>query len=358
VRQKTTTALVTALTAAVALIGARPAYAIAHGEDAAEGRYAFTVKLTMTGIPTADGQRRDSSCSGALIDPHWVITAGHCFRDARDVRVSHTVAHRTTATVGRTDLGGAGGKEAAVVAVRQSPTADVSLAKLDTAITGIEPIRLGTKPPAVGDVVRLTGYGLTSEDESTLATRLQTGQFTVGSVGGSVVGMAGRAPDADTSACPHDSGGPYFTQQGGHPTLVSVVSRGPTCPHLGEDLSARVDTIADWISGATGVALGEGPKRGAAKGSPAAADTPASVDVPAAAGRPWTWLIAPTLLLLAIGVVACLVARRRRRAYRASGLRRHRAASVTGPPSPAARSTVYASAARSTVYASAARRSG
>ena len=104
--------LMVALAAAamtVAPVQAGPASAIAHGEDAADGAYRFSVRLTMTGLPAAGGGTRDSWCSGALIAPRWVITAGHCFRDADGRRVSRTVARRTSVTVGRTDLGSRGG---------------------------------------------------------------------------------------------------------------------------------------------------------------------------------------------------------------------------------------------------------
>ncbi|MFB9235548.1 trypsin-like serine protease [Plantactinospora siamensis] len=276
---------------------ARPAHAIAHGQNAGDGAYRFSALLTMTGLPTAEGGSRDSSCSGALVAPRWVITAGHCFRDAAGRRVSRPVADRTVATIGRADLTGSGGHRVEVVAVRQAGIADVALAELASAITDIEPLRVAAAPPAVGEVVRLTGYGLTLD--GTPADRLQTGQFVVEAVGDTVVETSGRAPRRDTSPCPHDSGGPYFRQRSNAaPVLVAVVSTGPGCPHPGPESSARTDNLHGWI---TRTVADEGAGRGRR-----------ALLVAGLAGLPALAALLATLLL----------ARRRRAAMPRRGVRR------------------------------------
>jgi hypothetical protein len=308
-----------ALAVTTLLVGAGgPARAVAHGSAVPDGKYAFAVKLTDIGIPTPSGGRRDSSCSGALIAPHWVLTAGHCFRDVHDARVSRPVADKSTATVGRTDLTSRDGHDANVVAVRQHGTADISLARLDRAITDIKPLRVSRARPKVGQSVRLTGFGLTTAKAKNPPTRLLTGKFQISSVAQLEIGMTGTAPHADTSPCPHDSGGPYFTEAAdGTATAVGVVSHGPDCPHTGADMAARIDAVAPWILSVVGPDLAARPSPSVRRSS-APPSFAAAAPLPAGhtATRPY-WLVVPAAVL-AILLVALVSRGRRRR-----GVHRH-----------------------------------
>jgi secreted trypsin-like serine protease len=234
--------------AATGFAMATPANAIANGNPVPEGRYRFSVKLTMTDIPRPDGTHYNSACSAALIAQRWIITAGHCFHDVDRNRVSGPVPYPTTATVGTVDTTGGRGHTVKVVRVEQSPATDIAVALLDKPIRDVNPIDVSTRAPTVGQVLRITGFGATDSVDPMPSTRLRTGQVKVSSFTGSTIGVRGFKPLPTTSACLYDSGAPYFLERDHRaPLLVAVEQDGPDCPHDQEETTSRVDTIADWI---------------------------------------------------------------------------------------------------------------
>ncbi|MDT8910401.1 trypsin-like serine protease [Amycolatopsis sp. PS_44_ISF1] len=235
------------LTLAGALATALPASAVANGYDVPQGRFQFAAKLTMTGIPRPDGSHYDSACSGALIAPQWIITAGHCFHDGHRKPISGQVPYATSVLLGTTVQGDGLGVTRKVTDVLQAGTNDISLAKLDRPVTGITPLTVQRTAPAIGRSVTLAGWGSLSSVDAKPSAKMQQGTLRVSTVAATTIGVTGAAPDKTTSACPYDSGAPYFVadQDGGR--LVAVESTGPDCPHSTPETTGRADVIADWI---------------------------------------------------------------------------------------------------------------
>ena len=79
----------------------------------------FNAKLTSDDIPVPGGGVRDGACSGSLVAPQWVVTAGHCFHDLKDARIGGRPPYTMTVTIGRLKDSDRGGHTAVVVDVRQ-----------------------------------------------------------------------------------------------------------------------------------------------------------------------------------------------------------------------------------------------
>jgi hypothetical protein len=218
---------------------------VVDGTEVADGTYGFVAHLAI-GEP---GFGR--ACTGALIDPQWVITAAACFASDGLPVAAGKPPLPTTVTIGRADLSGTAGQVRTVSRLVPHASRDVVLVKLSQPTT-VAPVALATTAPASGDTLRLAGFGRTASEW--VPDRLHTAQFSVGAVGDGLVDVAGVAP-GQPGVCKGDAGGPALRETGGTVELVALNHTSLQGGCLGstetrrDATETRVDDLVTWIQG-------------------------------------------------------------------------------------------------------------
>lgn len=216
------------------------------GEAANNGTYAFTVKLDIE----RDGGKR--SCSGALVDKQWVLSAARCFAadPGKDFRIDEGAPKgKATATVGRTDLSGTTGSVTDIAELVPYAGRDLVMARLAKPVSGVTPVALGTNPIATGEQLKMTGFGRTKTEW--VPNTLHAASFTVDTVQDTTIGITGK----DAAVCKGDTGGPALRESGGRAEVVAVNSTSWQGGCLGTDpaetrtgaVEARVDDLGAWV---------------------------------------------------------------------------------------------------------------
>ncbi|MFF7634362.1 trypsin-like serine protease [Kitasatospora sp. NPDC008050] len=218
------------------------------GETAPQNSYTFTAKLTV-----GDQEQNRRSCSAALVDPSWVLTAAGCFADdpAQGTALAGGAPKsKATVTVGATSTNA--GQVADVVQLLPRQDRDLVLAKLSHPVFGIAPVALAATPATAGDSPQIAGWGRTKDEW--VPQQAHAGAFGVDSADATTLAISPKTKGA--AVCKGDTGGPVLREKNGAVELAAIASRSWQGGCLGESetrtgaTASRVDDLAGWVSSA------------------------------------------------------------------------------------------------------------
>nr|CBC01181.1 chymotrypsin-like proteinase 6E precursor [Tribolium castaneum] len=238
-----------------------PGPRIINGKTAEKGQFPWQVAIHVTqpGVSTL--------CGGALLNEKWILTAGHCVKDATNFKIAvgsnhfngddpSRVVFKTSDYILHEDYD------------KYTLANDIGLIPLPQAVSfndDIQPIALPSQGLTDGSTVTVGGWGLTSDDGEEASPELMYVDLVT--ISNSECSTAYDGLDINNrvicakgpgtivqSTCEGDSGGPLVTRDP-NPTHVGVVSFGhPDGCESGKPAGfTRTYNYIDWIKGKTGI---------------------------------------------------------------------------------------------------------
>lgn len=199
------------------------------------------------------------SCTGTLIAPDVVLTAGHCAQGMTQV-IANT-----------TNYAQAGGVRSTIKSITAYPnwetSYDIAVVVLNTPITGVTPRPIGTSCTfetfSAKPTVRLVGFGLTDNQAQGNNTALYevdvpvTDPVCTGNGCQPTISPGGEfvAGGGNKDSCNGDSGGPVYLNTPRGYVVIGAVSRAlsnATVPCGEGGIYVRTDKVVQWIEQTAG----------------------------------------------------------------------------------------------------------
>ncbi len=227
-------------------------------------------------------------CTGTLITPNKVLTAGHCINE--DGTGGQTSYDSTYYTFHVTDNGSTVAYRSAHVDVTTgwassngantlaTAREDMAIITLDTNVSQTPYALMPTMTLQVNDPVLLEGYGQTAAADYDAGTKRMVTSVVDAPYGADTAHML-YFGSASAGICQGDSGSPVlYTNDGGSTYVIAAVaaytpSGAADCTTYG--FGPRVDLHMDWITSIIGTTAGTAPTP-----SPSPSVTPAPVPTP------------------------------------------------------------------------------
>ena len=207
--------------AALALLLSSPAQAIVGGAPVSSDGVARSI-VTIVGS-------RGNFCSGTLIAPRLVLTAGHCVQPGADYRiVDYAADNKPRLQAVRRVAVHPGFSMQTMLGHRA--TADVALLELEAAPAGMAPSPLGVPqlPMSPGGKFTIAGIGVTIRGDGASGGKVRSAALVAtGKPGTLQIRLADPSEHgtrAGLGACTGDSGGPVVEDQQAGPVIIGVIS--------------------------------------------------------------------------------------------------------------------------------------